>query len=349
MRADSLAGDHFVHPVAVEIGQVEAVGLGEAVVDQLLFELELAGRVRAEASPEEQAVVVRVAPDKIVLAVPVHVVNQHRAASVQFPVQMALPLLRERIAACRPLVPSAPEEDIVAAVVVDVAERDAVAVLRADRVADQRGHLSIDDFGLLPLADLDLADLGRKLPNNRGNVFVPLIREPFGLAVAIQVDQVAGLVRGVARVGQQVLRPEVAAEQRLAAGILVPVDLFRHEVHRDDVGAAVAVDVVGPLAVGADIAGVVLDDPQGSREPVSIAVPVAAGGNVELAVAVEVGQVAAFVGVDGQELHFKRNGVIGASRRGGRHRHNQCHRDKPDHFFNLQERVSRENHKVIVA
>ena len=89
--------------------------------------------------------------------------------------------------------------------------------------------------------------------DRHGVVVVPGVDDQLGDAVAVEVAQVGPLVLAELRVDQDMLFPEVAAGQAFRAGVFVPADFGIEEGAGDDVGPAVAVDVVCVLAVVGEV------------------------------------------------------------------------------------------------
>ena len=283
----------------------------------MLLELQFLFFDEPRSFPQHQAVIVPFTPNHVVDPVVIDVANQDGAACVQVPIRMPLPRLVEDVP-FRAFVPPRADDNVLPAVIVDVAESHPVPVAAlTDRVPSKFVHNRVDRDILLRQLDGFLPQLVEQLPDDQRVLLVPTVADPLRRAVAVNVVQEARLVLGESGVDEQMLRPELAELERLGARILVPVDGRRQERPGDDVDPTVAVHVPREVPVGGDVAVPVVELPHGPGRPVRIAKPVPPGDDVQFAVPVDVGDVAPFVGVDVEQFHVERNGVLGDGVSGG--------------------------------
>ena len=138
----------------------------------------------------------------------------------------------------------------------------------------------------------------------------PLRQHFAGLAVVVQIHQEREL--DAVSVFDQVLFPLAA----LRSGILVPPDAVAVRRGTDHVGIAVAVDVeheIGEIFGGV---AVVLDGAKVVLDPVRPLIPVLAGDDIGMSVAIDVGDGAGFVRA--RVDHVARERDLGGTRSGPR-------------------------------
>ena len=195
--------------------------------------------------------------------------------------------IRPRTGRRRPFVPAHADENVLAAVVVDVAEADAVAV--AGRAEDApRG-------GRSPCRVL------RELPGDERVLRFQLLITISG-TLSPSMSWRNGPSFSLGFVSASRCRRQVWPFVRPSApGFSYQVQIGRHERSGDDVHPAVAVHVPREIAVALHVAVPVLDLAERPRREVRRGVPVPSRDDVELAVAIDVGHRAPFVRVDGEE------------------------------------------------
>ena len=133
MPVNALAGNQFVHAVAIQIRKMKGMGLTERIVDLDFVVKKVSFVIEALGHPCKDAVIMTIAPNQIVLAIPVDVADQHRARQALGPALMKLPWTGIGIALWS-FVPTRSDHNVASSVIVQIAKTDPMATLRPDRM-----------------------------------------------------------------------------------------------------------------------------------------------------------------------------------------------------------------------
>lgn len=344
VRPEALAGDDVLEAVAIDVHQGDGVGFGKGdtvrvgaavgVEDQMAFELDFAvGALAGQLLiPGEAEAVWIEAGDDVGEAVAIDIINIHLGTAPG----RRLRLRREGVGMKFPervtfeggglLEPAGPDEDIVAAIGIDVAEAEAVEEFVVAVALCSDAMKRPLDFGVVPIRRGGVTEIVARAANQ------------LAFAVAEEIAEGGGFVIGG---GEDEMALPMAF---FVLGIFVPESFLAGKTDVNNIRPAIAIDVEGE---GEEVVGVFVLLAEGAFEAgdgdrfaggvggfegmvggtifvadfeIRAFIPKGAGGDVHVAVVVEIRVVGAFAPELVGQLDFAEGWkfVLGEDGGGGR-------------------------------